>query len=119
MVRQVFLLLERGGRNHKGNALGSIFLNVSAKKEGLIIRNRPERLGDRKDIARPDVYHEDFIKEMYHQIQLRSEKIDHIPDEEMLMDFHIYEIRMDNGCMEIVIDYNWDIFGVSYSGSKK
>ena len=35
------------------------------------------------------------------------------------MDFHIYEIRMDDSLLEIAIDYINDSFGVSYSGRKK
>ena len=35
------------------------------------------------------------------------------------MDFHIYEISLGDGCLEMEIDYHWNIFGISYSGSKK
>ena len=61
-------------------------------RENLIITNKPELLG---------------------------EMIANIPDREMPMDYHIYEIRIDGGHMTIEIDYIWDIFGISYSGNKK
>ena len=42
-----------------------------------------------------------------------------IPDSEIAMDFHIYEIKIDDDCLEMVIDYTWNIFGISYSGKKQ
>ena len=35
------------------------------------------------------------------------------------MNFHIYEIRIGDDFLEMVIDYIWSIFGISYSGTKK
>lgn len=35
------------------------------------------------------------------------------------MDFHIYEINMRDGRMEIEVNYDKNVFGISYSGSKK
>ena len=40
----------------------------------------------------------------FNQLQLRREMISQIPDEEMPMDFHIYEITFDDGRMEMEID---------------
>ena len=37
----------------------------------------------------------------------------------MPMDFHIYEINLRDGRLEMEIDYHWNVFGISYSGSKK
>lgn len=88
-------------------------------KEGLILMYKPELLGDFGKIEKPDVLNEESAKELYRQFQLRSEMITHIPDSEMPMDFHIYEIRIENGWMEFEIDFIWDIFEVSYSGNKK
>ena len=42
-----------------------------------------------------------------------------ISEEQMPMDFHIYEIGIGDGRLEMEIDYHWNIFGISYSGSKK
>lgn len=88
-------------------------------KESLIIQHKPELLGDMKDITKPNVYDEESIRKLHEQIQARSEMIAQIPDHEMPMDFHLYEIKIENGSLDIVIDYIWDIFGVSYGGSKK
>lgn len=88
-------------------------------KESLIIKHKPELLGDMKDIAKPSIYDENAIRKLQQQIQARSEIIAQIPDHEIPMDFHIYEIKVDDGWLEIEIDYIWDIFGVSYGGSKK
>lgn len=38
---------------------------------------------------------------------------------ELLGDFHIYEIGVGDGRLEMEVDYHWNIFGISYSGSKK
>lgn len=88
-------------------------------KESLIIRYKPELLGHMKDISRPDVYDEASVRAFLHEIQLRSEMIAKISDDKMPMDFHIYEIKAGNNCLEMEIDYVWNVFGVSYSGNKK
>lgn len=88
-------------------------------KESLIITNKPELLGDMNEIPKPKEYTEDTIKEMQRQIQLRSEMIADMPDDVIPMDFHIYEIHVDEGWMEIAIDHLWDILECSYSGNKK
>ena len=88
-------------------------------KESLIITHKPDLLGNMKDIPKPTDYTEESVREFFNQLQLRREMISQIPDEEMPMDFHIYEITIDDGRMEMEIDYKWDIFGISYSGNKK
>ena len=35
------------------------------------------------------------------------------------MDFYIYEINMEQGRMEVEVNYDKNVFGFSYSGSKK
>ena len=35
------------------------------------------------------------------------------------MDFYIYEINMEQGRMEVEVNYDKNVFGISYSGSKK
>ncbi len=88
-------------------------------KESLILEQKPELLGDMEDIKRPNIYDEDSIWKLHQQIEARSEIIAQIPDSEMPMDFHLFEIRLDDGVLEIGTEYIWDIFGVSYSGNKK
>jgi len=50
---------------------------------------------------------------------LKESLISRYRQEVMAMDFHIYEISLGDGCLEMEIDYHWNIFGISYSGSKK
>lgn len=88
-------------------------------KESLIITNKPELLGELQNIPKPERVDEEAMKEWWRQIERRSEMIAQIPDSEMPMDFHIYEMRQADGRIEVAADYIWDIFGVSYSGSKK
>ena len=88
-------------------------------KESLIITHKPDLLGDMKDIPKPTNYTEESVRDFFNQLQSRRDMISQIPDEEMPMDFHIYEITFDDGRMEMEIDYKWDIFGISYSGNKK
>ena len=35
------------------------------------------------------------------------------------MDFYIYEINMEQGRVEVEVNYDKNVFGISYSGSKK
>ena len=74
---------------------------------------------DLKEVKRPEIYTEDSVKKLQRQFFARREMIDRIPDEKMPMDFHIYEISSGRARLEMEIDYRWDVFGISYSGSKK
>ena len=38
---------------------------------------------------------------------------------ELPMDFHVYEIKLNDGTLEMEVDYYWESFGVSYSRSRK
>ena len=69
------------------------------------------------DISEPDLSDEDSVKDFFNQLQMRSEMIAKIPDYEMPMDFHIYEIKVGDNCLEMHIDYMWEIFAISYSGN--
>ena len=88
-------------------------------KESLIITHKPDLLGDMKDIPKLTDYTTESVHEFYKQLESRRKMISQIPDEEIPMDFHIYQITINDGRMEIEIDYKWDIFGISSSGSKK
>ena len=88
-------------------------------KSALIGRYRPELLGELRTILRPDIYNEESIQEMFDQMQKQKERAAQIPDDQFPMDYHIYQIRLKGGRMEIEIDFQWDIFGVSFSGDKK
>lgn len=88
-------------------------------KESLVIQHKPELLGELKDIPRPDFSNEQTVKDFFEKVQMRSECISQIPDNEIDMDFHVFEIINEDGSLELGIDYTWNIFGVSYSGNKK
>ncbi len=86
-------------------------------KESLIIKHKPELLGDKADIPFPDEQDEESIKEFFNQIEERSRIAENIPDDMIPMDLHLYEIVIpDAGRMEVEIDTVWNIFGCSYSG---
>lgn len=88
-------------------------------KESLIMRKKPELLADMKEICEPDINDEKSIKDFLNEMQERSEAIRKIPDDQILMDFHIYTIHSEQGSLEMEIDYIWKDFGISYSGNKK
>lgn len=88
-------------------------------REGLILQNKPELLEGMGEITRPGEYTKEAMEEMFRQIEQRSEAVSRIPEEQFPMDFHIYEIFIDGGRMEVEIDYRWDVLGISYSGNKK
>ena len=91
----------------------------SCLKESLIARYKPELLGELAEPVRPDELTPDTVKAMQEQFLARRERAEKIPDEQMPMDFHIYEISLADGKLEMEVDYHWNIFGISYSGSKK
>jgi len=88
-------------------------------KESLIIRHKPELLGELAEIIKPDDYTPESVKALQDRFQARRERAEGISEEQMPMDFHIYEISPGEGRLEMEIDYHWNVFGISYSGSKK
>lgn len=42
-----------------------------------------------------------------------------IPDNVIPMNYYLNEIRIGDDCLEMEIDYIWNIFGISYSGNKR
>lgn len=90
-----------------------------ALKEGLIIQYRPDLLGDMAEITPPKEMTKKAITQMLKLVQQRSDFIAAIPEEEMPMDYHVYEIRLGKGRMDVNIDFKWDFLNYSYSGNKK
>ena len=88
-------------------------------KESLISRHKPELLGELAEIIKPDDYTPESVKALQEQFQARRERAEGVSEEQMPMDFHIYEISLGDGRLEMEIDYHWNVFGISYSGSKK
>ena len=88
-------------------------------KEGLIIQNRPDLLGDLAEISPPEEMTDEAIVRMLKLVQKRSDFIETIPEEEMPLDYHVYEIRLGKGRMDVNIDFKWNFLNYSYSGNKK
>ncbi len=88
-------------------------------KESLISRYKPELWGELAEAIRPDAFTTETVKALQDQFLARRERAESISEEQMPMDFHIYEISIGEGWLEMEIDYHWNIFGISYSGSKK
>lgn len=88
-------------------------------KESLILQHKPEILGEMKDIEKPDISNEESVREYFRKIEDRSKRIAEMPDHVIPMNFHLYEIRIGKDSLEIAIEYNWNIWGISYSGKRK
>lgn len=88
-------------------------------KESLISRYKPELLGELAETISPDAFTPETVKALQDQFLARRERVEAISEDQMPMDFHIYEINLGDGRLEMEIDYYWNIFGISYSGSKK
>lgn len=88
-------------------------------KESMISRYKPELLGELAEPERPNEFTPDTVKVLQEQFLARRKMIEAISDEQMPMDFHIYEIILGDGKLTMEIDYHWNVFGISYSGSKK
>lgn len=88
-------------------------------KESLLIRHKPELLGELAKLTKPINHDEESMKEFWKKLEERSQKAKMVPDEDFQMDFHIYEISVpDVGKMKVAVDTKWNVFGCSYSGSK-
>ena len=101
-------------RNHKRYIMQRGYM-----KESLILKFRPELLGEWKDIPFVATENEEEMKYWCQQWNRRSEYISNLPNDIFPMDFHVYEIVIQNGRVELDIDYTWNEFQISYSGKKK
>lgn len=90
-----------------------------ALKESLVIGKKSELIGEMKDIPIPELSNENETREFLEKLEIRSEMISKIPESEMPMDFHLYEINIGDGRLEIEIDNIWNVFSVSCSGNRK
>lgn len=88
-------------------------------REGIVYKHRPELLGELLNITTPDVSNEKSLREFYELLQERERKIEAISDEEVPMDFKMFELVIGKGHLEMVLDFRWDIFAVSYGGDRK
>ena len=88
-------------------------------KEGVIWKYKPELLGELRDIEHPDTSDKKAMDAFLEKVRQRSKVVEEIPDCEIAMDFHIYEIKYQGGTIEIAVDYHWEMFDISYRGNKK
>lgn len=88
-------------------------------KERLVLQHKPDLLGEMKDIPKPDISNEEFVREFSREIKARSKTIADIPDSVFPMNYRLYEIRVGNDYLEMEIEDIWNIFSISYSGDKR
>lgn len=89
-------------------------------KSSLILKYKPELLGDMREIERPKEYNEETIMAFMQQVELQIKRAEAVPDEVFPIDFHIYEIRFsDTVRVRVTMENVWEILNVSYSGDKK
>ena len=89
-------------------------------KASLIMRHRPDLLGDLMNLEPPDGEDMEALKTFMEQIQERCDRAAEIADDIFPIDFHIYEIKWaENDRMRIGVETIWQVFDVSFSGDKK
>ena len=88
-------------------------------KEGIIYRYRPELLGEFLHISSPDISNEKALQEYKKLLEERERRMETISDEDVPMDFQMYELKIGNGHLEMVLEFQWDLFAVSYGGDSR
>lgn len=94
-------------------------MQQACMKESIVIRYRPDLLGDLREIPIAETMDVEALRQCNELWQKRSQYIKSIPNVELGMDYHIYEIQVQGGRVELEIDYTWNEFRISYSGHKK
>lgn len=88
-------------------------------KEGLVLLKRPDLLERLQKVQKPKEYNDEIIARMEQQIEIRSQQIAALPEDELPMDFHLYEIRKGNEEIEMAVDFYWNILTISQQGDRK
>ena len=89
-------------------------------KASLVMRHRPDLLGELMDLEPPEGEDVKALKAFYEQLQKREKIAAEIADDIFPIDFHIYEIKCSgNGRMQIGVETVWQVIGGSFSGDKK
>lgn len=88
-------------------------------KEAVIYKYKPELLGEFLHIAAPDISDEKSMQEFYQLLEERERIIETISDEEISMDFKMYELVQENSHLEMVLDSKWNILYVNYGGDRE
>lgn len=89
-------------------------------KEALIMRYRPELLGDLADVTPPVELTEESARMFGERLDARTRKANAITEEEFPLDYHIFEGKVENeGTIFFDVEKNWGILSYNYSGDKK
>ncbi len=89
-------------------------------KASLIIRHRPDLLGELINLEPPDGEDVEALKAFCEKIQERCDRAAEIADDIFPIDFHIYEIKWtENDRMRIGVETVWQVLDGSFSGEKK
>ena len=88
-------------------------------KEAVIYKYKPELLGEFQHISAPDISDEKSMQEFYQLLEERERIIETISDEEISMDFKMYEFVQGNSHLEMVLDSKWNILYVNYGGDRE
>ena len=88
-------------------------------KEAVIYKYKPELLGEFQHISAPDISDEKSMQEFYQLLEERERIIETISDEEISMDFKMYELVQENSHLEMVLDSKWNILYVNYGGDRE
>ncbi|MCM1145265.1 MAG: sodium ion-translocating decarboxylase subunit beta [Blautia sp.] len=89
-------------------------------KAALIMRHRPELLGELMDLKKPEREDVEAIKAFLEQIRERSRRAEEIAEDVFPMDFHMYEMKWrESGTMRVGVETVWQMLDGSYSGDKK
>lgn len=89
-------------------------------KASLIMRHRPDLLGELMDLETPEREDVEALKVFWEKIQERERRAEEISDDIFPMDFHIYEIKWaENDRMQIGVETVWQVLDGSFSGEKK
>lgn len=89
-------------------------------RESMILREKPELLGELGEIQQPKTMDETSLRELWAQIEKRSELVRELPDDIFPIDVQLYQIRLrERGELFVTIEKTRGLLACSYSGSKK
>ena len=89
-------------------------------KASLIMRHRPDLLGELMDLEPPEGEDMESLKAFWEQTQERERRAEEVADDIFPIDFHIYEIKLqENGWMQIGVETVWQVLDGSCSGDEK
>lgn len=110
-----------------GGADGPTSVYVAGKKKRIPLKNRiknkiyrwKRKRAEKKITAGARTLEEvvSYAVEKYNAVEAEISR--KMYESQNTMNFHIYEINMRDGRVEIEVDYDKNVFGISYSGSKK